>query len=235
MLNSIKKKIIVSNGALLVILLLVLIFALIQLKSNQQLLAQEEENVTILTEIADIEEHFLEFRIAATEFALLLQNSSKQKRDDDYKQLRTIFSESVHPEIAAETATLENYYSQIEKAATAFINDDKMEGGLLLNTSIATADQILTVLKNQYGEHKSEVDVITGEIHESNSAVTFSLYALLVAMVVAGIGISLFLANMISSGLIKLQRTVEEIEQTGESLFCESLFWASKPKQTAKT
>ena len=99
MFNSIRKKVLVNNGMLMVILMLVLVFCLVQLNSNQKLLAEEEAAVNVLTEIAEIEETFIEFRMAGTEFVVLLQNSSKAKRDQLYKELHEIFNNSEHPEI----------------------------------------------------------------------------------------------------------------------------------------
>lgn len=216
MFNTIKKKILAGNSILLVILLLVLVFALIQLNHNQQLLAEEKGVITILTEIGDIQQQLLEFRLAATEFTLLMQDSSKKKRDSNYEKLHTGFSTSAHSVIKEKTTDLEQYNSKLQQAVTAFINDDKMQGSILLSESTAQSAEILKVLKSTYQQHQDKVAIIQEEVHDSNTRVSFSLYSLLVVMLVVGVGISFFLANLISKGLIRLQTTVEEIEKNGD-------------------
>ena len=74
----------------------------------------------------------------------------------------------------------------------------------------------MEVLKTQYRVHKQNVDAIVEAIHDSNGNVSFALYSLLVVMLVVGVGISQVLVNLISSGLIRLQTTVEEIEENGD-------------------
>lgn len=216
MFNSIRKKVLVNNGMLMVILMLVLVFCLVQLNSNQKLLAEEEAAVNVLTEIAEIEETFIEFRMAGTEFVVLLQNSSKAKRDQLYKELHEIFNNSEHPEIKAIASDFDNYYKQFLQASAAFINDEKMQGSLLLNKSTEISTKILNSLKAQYKEHKQEVANIVEEVHHSNNMVSYSLYGLLVIMIVVGLGMSLFLANMISSGIQRLQGTIEQIENNND-------------------
>lgn len=216
MFNSIRKKILVSNAVLLVVLLVVLIFALIQLKINQGLLKEEENAVEVLTEIAEVETDFLSFRMAGTEFILLLQDSYKKERDDLYNQLHTHLSKSMHPEFSALTPMLEKYYQQIKETDVAFIDNEKMQGSFLFNESVKTSNKILQVFKSQFSIHKQEVESLTDAVNSSNSMVSFSLYLLVVAMLIVGIGISIFLANLISKALISLQNTVEKIELDGD-------------------
>ena len=110
----------------------------------------------------------------------------------------------------------DNYYKQFLQASAAFINDEKMQGSLLLNKSTEISTKILNSLKAQYNEHKQEVANIVEEVHHSNNMVSYSLYGLLVIMIVVGLGMSLFLANMISSGIQRLQGTIEQIENNND-------------------
>jgi len=215
-LNTIKKKILAGNGVLLTILLLVLIFALVQLNRNQHLLEQEERALEMLNELNDIEEMFLDFELTSAEFILLLQDKKKTQRDHDYKELWEIFKNSKYLTIKAVSPELEKYYSQTKQAAAYYIDEDKLNGSLLMNASSKTAIRILEVIKAEYDKHKKMEGELVQAVHESNDRVSFSIYLLLIVMLVVGTVISLLLANTISRGIVKLQSTVEEIEQSGD-------------------
>lgn len=216
MLNSLRKKILASNGILLLILLSVLLFALVQLKNNQRLLFQEEEASEKLAKIGEIKDHFTNFHIDAVEFLVLLQDSSKNRRDAGYARLKRIFSSSSNNEIKSLSPKLNSYYKELINASNAFINDDKMEGTLVLNHSATVADSIMDTLNKQYNRNKQRLDSLVEAVHISNKQVSFAIYLLLVTMLVAGFLISFFLANHISKGIISLQKTVEGIESSGD-------------------
>ena len=216
MFNSIRKKILVSNSALLVFLLCVLVFSIVELNANQKLLKEEETAVSALTEVAEIEMYFLELRLASTQFLLLFQDEYKTERDDLYTGLKSFLAKSVHTEFVALGPALESYYALIKKTDEAFINDNKMQGSILLNESVHESDNILDVFRDQLDMRKNEVEEITELVHKSNSMVSFSLYLLVVVMLVVGISGSIFLANLISGALSRLQKTVEKIEQDGD-------------------
>ena len=216
MFNSIRNKILASNGVLMIILVAVSLFALSQLNANQQLLAEEEKAVFAEAEMAELQEQFVEFRLAAVEYMMLLQEASRERRDREYQALRGRISGSNEPEVTVLAPQLEELYGQLIQASGAFIDDDKMRGSLLLNRSNEGAEKILKVLKSRFQHHKHEVERIVEEVHASNNRVSLSLYGLLVAMIVLGLGISLFLANLIGSGVTRLQETVEHIEQQGD-------------------
>lgn len=215
-INSIRKKILASNGVLLFILLLVLAFALVQLNSNQQLLKEEENAIKVLNELEDIKEKFLTYQLASTEFIVLLQNDKKEFRDKGYNELISLVSKSPYSEIKAIATSLADYKEQAHQAVAAFINDDKLNGSSLLNQSSKTSSAILKIIKQQYNRNKNIEAGIVQALHESTVDVSFSIYLLLVVMLVVGIGMSLFLANIISRALISLQSTVEHIEKSGD-------------------
>lgn len=197
-------------------MLLVLLFVLTQMNANRKLLLEEEENIFALTDIEEITEKFLEFRLAGTEFMILLQDRSKEQRESRYRELHEIFSSSGHEEISEMTPALEHYYQQLQQTATAFINDDRMEGSRLLNESIETSSAILETLTAGVEEHLEAVKSITEEVHVSTGRVKFSIFLLLATMIIVGVGISYFLANLISRALSSLQVTVEYIEKGGD-------------------
>lgn len=145
-INTIRKKILASNGVLLIILLMVLIDVLTQLQNNQHLLLEQEESFIKLQEIAELEELFVQFRLASTEFLKLLQNDKKE----------------------------------------------------------------------QHHVLKKNLDEIVEAVHHSNKNVSFSIYLLLAAMIIVGLGMSLFLAKLISSAIISLTNTVDSIEKSGD-------------------
>ena len=216
MFNSIRKKILASNGVLLVILVLVSLYALSELHANQQLLAREEAAVEAESRIAELEVEFVEFRLAAVEYMVLLQDARREQREREFQKLRQHFRDAPTPEIKALAGELDPLHAALKQATAHFIDDDKMNGSLALNRSIDTSEKILNVLKAQFALHRQEVHDIVEAVHASNTRVSFSLYALLAAMVVVGIGISLFLANLIGSGLSRLKMTVEHIEREGD-------------------
>jgi len=215
-LNTIKKKILAGNGVLLTILLLVLVFALIQLKNNQHLLEQEEVALETLNELNDIEEKFLDFELTSAEFILLLQDKKKAQRDQDYKELVEAFKNHKDSAIKAMSSELKKYFSQTKQAAAYYIDEDKLNGSLLMDASSKTAANILKVIKDEYEMHKKMEGVLVRAVHESNDRVSFSIYLLLVVMLVVGTVVSLMMANTISRSIVKLQSTVEEIEQSGD-------------------
>lgn len=117
-------------------MLLVLLFVLTQMNANRKLLLEEEENIFALTDIEEITEKFLEFRLAGTEFMILLQDRSKEQRESRYRELHEIFSSSEHEEISEMTPALEHYYQQLQQTATAFIMmTEWREAGCLTNLS----------------------------------------------------------------------------------------------------
>ncbi|MCW8931468.1 MAG: methyl-accepting chemotaxis protein [Gammaproteobacteria bacterium] len=215
-INTIRKKILASNGLLLIILLMVLVYALMQLNLNQKLLHEEEQSFKSLQKLSDFQEKFIEFRLSSTEFLILLQNDKKEQSEKIFIELERLFKNTTSPEIKAKSADFIKYNKQIKQAAAAFINDEKMEGSLLLNKSIKTSSTILDALKEQYKIHKQEQEKIVSAVHQSNKNVSFSIYLLLVVMVIVGIGASMFLANIISNALNSLRNTVESIEKSGD-------------------
>jgi len=215
MFSSIRKKILVSNGILLVVLLSVLLFALTQLHYNQELLKEEKSAVEALTKISEIETKFGDFSLTSVEFVVLLQNESKELRDLKYGELKVKFANSDKAEIKALDFDLDRYYELIKKATAAFIDDDKMQGSLWLNQAKNISTSIMEKLQSQYLEYKQVVATIVKDVHQSNNRVSFSLYSLLVILVMVGIGMSIFLANLISRSLLRLRDTVEKIEQSG--------------------
>jgi methyl-accepting chemotaxis protein len=216
MFNSIQKKILSSNGILLIILLSVLLFALIQLHNNKQLLGKENEAIEMLTEVVEIEAKFTNFRLFSIEFIILFKNHSKELRNNEYNELKFKLNSAKHLEIKALETELERYYEQIQKATSAFINDDKIQGNLLLNQAEHISSGILKILQKKYLENKQAVKAISENVHQSNNRVSFSLYFLLASMLIGGIIISFFLANIISRALANLQNTVENIEKSGD-------------------
>lgn len=216
MFNSIRNKILLSNAVLLVILMLVSIFALTQLHLNQQLLEQEEQAVEAEMKIATLQENFIKYRLSAVEYLVLLQDNRKEARDSGFDKLSKIVTSSTSDAIKKLGPDLLKINDILQRAAVAFINDDKMQGAILLNQASTVSDGVQTALVEQTTYQKKEVERLIAEVNNSNAWVSYSLYTLMVAMVVVGAAISLFLANMISCALRRLQKTVQDIEQTGD-------------------
>lgn len=214
--NSIRQKILVSNGVLLVVLLLVLLFSLSMLHKNQQLLADEEAAMFVLNDMSDLQEKFSQYQLAGKEFLLLLGDNSKAQRDNIYRELRSDFEASPYPEVKRLSVDLERYHQQLLQASTAFINDERMKGSVLLNESSKISGAILGQLKEKYTLSEQQLLDILEEVHQSNFSVSFSLYSLLGVMLVLGIIISLFIANSIGGAIHSLQLTVEMIEKSGD-------------------
>ncbi len=216
MLNSIRNKILAGNGLLLVLLLLVSLFVLNELRSNQEFLMRQEAAVEAETEARELEKRFLEFELAALQFMVLFQDADRERRDVAYRDLQTRFRDATDPEVEAQGVVFDQLYDQLDQATVAFVDDDKMTGGLRLDRSVETSSSILATIESQVTARKQEVQEIVDKVHASNTRVSVALYALLVVMVVIGVGVSLFLANLIGSGLRRLQGTVERIEQQGD-------------------
>ncbi len=211
-LNTVKKKILAGNAVLMFVLLAVLAFVLIELSINQGYLAEEEEAIILLEEITAIEEEFLELQSESLEFMLLLNDNLKEQKESLYKKLHEELSGSEHNEFTAITPLLEKYNKEINKATLAFINDDKMQGSILLEHAVKTSKKLLDTFRKQYHDNEVKVNELVKAVHASNNMVSYSLYFLLVVMVVLGLGIPIAIANIISRGLVRLQSTVENIE-----------------------
>ncbi|VAW83126.1 Methyl-accepting chemotaxis sensor/transducer protein [hydrothermal vent metagenome] len=216
MLNSIRKKILVSNGVMLLVFMAVLMYALTELNANQELLLQEELAVSTELEIGGLREMFVEFHLNSVEYIVLLQDQTKARRDSIFLQLKSRTEKSEDQVVKALVPEMEQLYKQLQQSASVFIKGDKMQGSLLLNESAAHGSKILGILLERLDYHQKVVDRTIEAVHTSNTRVSASLYGLLVAMVGAGIGISFFLANLISGGIVRMQQTVEDIEQQGD-------------------
>jgi len=216
MLNSIRNKILASNVALLVTLLIVLIYALSELQNNQKLLEKEELAVLALEKTTEFDIKFLKFRVITVEFMILLQDREKLVRDTEYKKLIELSRKSDSPQLKNLDNQLTQYYQHALKATSAYINDDKMLGGRILQEAEKISVNIQTKLKKELLKNKTTVDTIVKQVHESNTRISIALYALLATMIILGLGISLFLANMIGKSISSLQKTVEYIEESGD-------------------
>ncbi|GAB6040096.1 methyl-accepting chemotaxis protein [Endothiovibrio diazotrophicus] len=215
MFNSIRTKILASNGVLLLILLAVSLFALGELHTNQHLLDEEATAVEMQSAISDIEEEFTEFRLSSMEYVVLMQGGAKEQRERRYQNLKRLLAKLEDPDMNGLVNELEKLYQEIELASRAFIDDDKLNGSQRLHRSVQHAATIMQKLRDEVAQHKKEVNEIVEAVHRSNGHVSLALYALVVAMVVVGIGMSLFLANLIGSNLGRLKGTVEKIERDG--------------------
>lgn len=216
MLNTVRAKILAGNAVLMLILLAMLTYALIELNVNQGYLEHEEKAIVILEKIVKLEEEFLELHSNSLEFMLLLNDNLKHKKENIYKNLHEELSSSTHSEFVVLSNELTKYYKEMNAASLAFINDDKIQGSILLESSVQTAKKLLDGFKEQYHIYENNVNESVKAVHASNNAVSFSLYLLLIVMIVLGVGIPFAIANLISGGLVQLQKTVEQIEQNDD-------------------
>lgn len=216
MFNKIRNKILASNALLLVILVAVSLFALQQLHTNQQLLIQEEQAFSNLKEIDNIELLLLKYHAISTEFVILLQNKEKQQRDRYFQQLHEKTSGHAFEEVRKLTPAIEKIQDTTLEATSAYLNDNRTQGALLLNAASKKANELLNQLEELSRIYTAEKDQIVSAVHESNASVSFALYTLLAAMVVIGAAISISMANMISRPLSRLQETIERIESSGD-------------------
>lgn len=215
-LNTIKKKILATNGLMLVILLTVLVYALSALRSNQQLLIEQEQAKTELEMIAGIKETFFELKMANDEFILLLKNSNRSRRDGMYQKTLDGINQINNTTIKVLESDLERYYQQIKHAAAVFIDDDRMLGNFDLTEANQTATTILSVLNEQYSNQKQLELSIFESVSESNDNVSSALYILFGVMLLVGISVSIFLASIISSEISGLTETIKHIEKHGD-------------------
>ncbi len=215
-LNSIRKKILASNGVMLIIFIAVLLYVLTELRTNQDLLSQEEVAIATEVRIAELEKLFTGFQRDSVEYMVLLQDKTKERRDHGFTQLRSRFEGSEDQAIQTLLPDLEQLNTQLQESASAFIKGDKMQGSLLLNESTTHGVKILKTLRERAHHYVNVANQSVESVHESNDNISTSLYFLLVTMVGAGIGISFFLANMVGGGIVRMQKTVKDIEQQGD-------------------
>lgn len=209
-------KILASNSVMLAVFIVVLLYALTEIHTNQNLLAQEEAAVVDQIDIATLEELFVEFQLDAVGYMILLQDNAKENRDKKFAQLKTRFSASEDSAIKALLPDLEKLYLQLQESASAFIKGDRMQSSLLLNASSNHGSSMLKTLQAREQYYGGEVSRIVEEVHASNTSLSTSLYLLLAVMIGTGVGMSFFLANLVSRGIVKMQKTVENIEQQGD-------------------
>lgn len=215
-LNTIKKKILAGNSVLLAILLSILTFSLIQLNNNTYLLTEEESAINTLSELSLVKDKMMDLELSSTEFVLLLQDKKKAQREQAYKELVAVLKNIQHKEIKVISPDLEKYYSQLKKSTTYYIDDDKLNGSISLLAANQTSAKIKKIINAEYNKYKKIELELVQKVYVSNKHVNFSIYTLLAVMLIAGIGIPLFIANTISSAIVKLQATVEDIEQSGD-------------------
>lgn len=215
-LNSIRKKILVSNGIMLVILLGILIFSLMTLDKNQQLIIEEEVSIADLEAIVGIRNIFMEYTHLSIEFVLLLQDDLKNKKDKHFIDLKKKISASKFSSLKKLIIELNHYELTMLKATAFFLNNDKIQGSVLLKEAEIDSIKILTSIGKIHRRINDRVNEITANIHEANNLISFSLYALLITLIAVGSGISIILANIISRPINKLHKTIEEIEQSGD-------------------
>jgi len=214
-LNTIQRKILATNGLLLLILMSVLIFALSSLHKNQQLLTEQAVITDNLSVIDELRTSFFELKVNTTEFVLFLDEETRKNRDQNYVQLREAMFDSDIVELQSLVTELDDYYDQVRHATVAFVDDDRMKGNFILESSNHTAKRINEAINKQLDKYtmieQSNINLIT----ESNNGVAFSLYLLFVVLLVVGIAISFFLARFISSELNDLTEVIKEIERDG--------------------
>ncbi len=213
---SVRYKILLGNAILLVILLAVLFFSLFQLNENQKLLAQEEALVESLRVINEAEEKFFDLRVASLEYIMLLQDRFKQRQDDNYNGLRRVLGELDSPLAAQLLPEIESYRGLLGQATSAFLDDNRLQGGTLLSQSNEMADTIFRQIVELKSEYEQNLEQIVEQIHSSNRVVSGSLYGLLASLIVLGIVIPLIVANLISKPVNNLQETIVAIERSGD-------------------
>lgn len=216
MLNSIRKKILAGNGILLVLLVIVLLFTLSKLNSSDKLLHSEQIAIHQLSEIRELNNLFMDFYVYSLEFVILLQDKEKKHRDTSYQKLQTLLQENNNTVISDQAIILKTFYERVLAASTAFINDDKLTASAILSDSTSISEAIIDTLSHQYNLQKEKTENLSQKALLAGTSVRISVYILLATMLVAGTGISLLLANIISQGLVLLKNTVEEIETNND-------------------
>jgi len=216
MLNSIKRKILAGNSILLAILAAALLFTLQQLKTSDDLLAREQTATNNLTELREIIDLFMLYSVNSLEFVILLQDQSKQHRDERYQKLFSLVKEHQNIEMTALVTLLESFHEKVLTASTAYINDDKLKAITFLSEASLASKMINDKLNKQFNVLQENSKKLKGGVLDAASNLRVSIYLLLATMLIAGIGISLFLAGYISRGIISLKNTVEEIESKND-------------------
>lgn len=215
MLKGLRARILASNGILVAILLVVLAFVLKSLNNNQSLLAEQDGILKSQQQLVKLEESLYELRYYSLDFILLLQDKTQQKRDEIYKKTRLLMTNSEQSEVPAMASKLDNYYQLILSATSFFIDEDKLSANNALNQAEKLASQISSNISALIHTQQNEVSLVYDKVNASNDKVSVSIYVLLTALIVFGIGISFFLANMIAKSVSNLKVTIENIERTG--------------------
>lgn len=216
MFKTIRTKILASNGLLLLILLLVLGFALVTLQQNQKLLNEQDQIFKAEQEVVEIDRMYADLSYWSLQFLVLLQDEAKANRDAIYARLVEQLSGSEDEARSDLGLSVEIYFLQMDEATNYFINDERIAGSQALNLANETAEKIhadLAVMVNQ--ERRLLLSVIR-EVRQANHRISVALYVLLAAMIIVGLGMSLFLARMISGAIDSLRQTMESIERTGD-------------------
>jgi len=217
MFNSIRKKILVCNGGLLVILLIVVIFLEVQLSHNHQLMMDQRQAEMQLSAMASFKYKVYEYQSASMAFLLLLQDSAEQHRNTLYQTLSEPPEKGEQQEgMRSITVLLKQYHAQLQRVDAAFIDDDKMQGSVLLTAANQSAQNIRQQLAQQSDVLQGQVDAINLSLDASNQGVMMTLYVMILVMIVVSGGFSLFLANLIGRGLESLRLTVQKIEREGD-------------------
>lgn len=214
-LNTIQRKIVATNGLLLLILMSVLIFALSSLHKNQQLLTEQAGTTDKLSKIDTLRTSLFELQANSTEFVLFLDEDTRQRRDQNYVQLRQAMFDSNMRELQDLVPLLDEFYDQIRRAAVSFIDDERMPGIFVLEKANRVADGIHLVLNEQLQKYTEIESSNIKLVATSNDSVAFSLYLLFVVLLVVGLAISFFLARFISAELNDLTEVIKEIEREG--------------------
>ena len=216
MLNTISKKILASFLALLAILTLVLLFVFYQLNNSRGLFQQEDLAVDAQFKIAEVAETLTELKNASLEFSLLLQDTSKEKRDSLYADLKQKVAALPEENVEELSSLLDEYYESQLESADAFIDDDKMLGSFLLNYTETMYTDLQGKLTASYEAKSALVANVSEQVSESTDTVTTSLYLLIFVTFVASIGMGMFLSKVMSNSVNELRTVVEKIAESGD-------------------
>ncbi|MBB1076131.1 methyl-accepting chemotaxis protein [Rhodoferax sp. 4810] len=216
MFTSIRYRILFSNGIIIAALLFSSIFIEIQLRTNRDLLEQQAQLVLTKSATVDQQQRFLNFRISALKYIMLMQDIDFEQHERMYDELNSLLLTATDNEVREQATAIEQFHQVFDQSVMAFLADDRLQGSRLLQQALTLSVDIVAFFDQRLKTQDTAIASFGDEVQRINIRLSTAQYVLTALVIVLGIGISVLLANTIGKHLRELEKTVEHIEGQGD-------------------
>ncbi|MGX9417689.1 methyl-accepting chemotaxis protein [Vibrio sp. WJH972] len=220
MLTSLKQKIFLLNTSFIVIVIIGSIFLGYQINKTQQGSSEQDTSIDQLSTLSELDSQFSKLREKSLLFAMLFRDDAKEAVEKHYKNTMSIIGGSGSSELEKLAKPIDEYNNILHKMAVSFINDDKVNGSLLLSDAYKISDDIERTITTKMQNLEEHIRQLSAENRAkqaaTSSTIKISILLQIALVIILGTGFTFLLSKIIVTPLNSLRKTINTIQENGD-------------------